>query len=66
MANVKFKYHIKHRRAIWLLAVRDYLISKKFYKVDAETLIEFRKVVTDKKEHIFYFLRGLNVRTGIL
>ena len=37
--HIKLEDQIKHRRAIWLMAVRDYLITKAFYKKDAKILI---------------------------
>ena len=43
MADVKLEIQIKHRRAVWLLSVRDYLITKEFYKENAETLINPEK-----------------------
>ena len=45
---------MKHIRAIWLLSVRDYLITKLIYEENAERSIEFKKACTDKKRQIFY------------
>ena len=52
--DINLECQIKHIRAIWLLSVRDYLITKTFYETNAKKLIEFRKACTDKKGHMFY------------
>ena len=46
---IKIEDQIKSRKAAWLVAIKDYIRQKKFYKTDAEILVEFRKYFTDKK-----------------
>ena len=56
---IKLEEQIKHRKASWLIGVPDYILSKEFYERDAETLIEFRKTYTDRKENLFHLTSWL-------
>ena len=49
---IKLEEQIKHRKAAWLIGVRDFILTKEFYERDAETFIEFRKTYTDRKGNL--------------
>ena len=51
---IKLEDQINYRKAAWLIGVRDFILIKEFYERDSETLIEFKKVYTDKKVHVIY------------
>ena len=51
---IKLEDQIKHRKAAWLVSIRDYIIQEEFCNQDAKILIEFRKAYTDKKGHVFH------------
>ena len=40
MAYTRLEDQIIHRRAAWLLPIRNYLITKAYYDEDVEALIE--------------------------
>ena len=50
----KLEEQIKHRKAAWLIGVRDFILTKEFYGQDAEIFIEFRKTYTDKRGNLFH------------
>ena len=45
---------IRSRRALWLINVQDYLITKSYYSYNAESFVEIRKATTDRLGHITY------------
>ena len=49
---IKIEDQIKSRKTAWLLAIKDYIRQKVFYKTDAEILVKFRKAYIDKKRTI--------------
>ena len=40
---IKLEEQIKHRKAAWLIGVRDFILTKEFYERDAENFIEFNR-----------------------
>ena len=51
---IKLEEQIKHRKAAWLIGVRDFILTKEFYEWDAENFIEFQKIYTDRKGNLFH------------
>ena len=56
--DIALEVQVKHLRAVWLVSVRDYLITKALYDGDTERLIKSRKDCTDKENIYFIALNG--------